>query len=93
MLVLLKLKEGTGQKFEAAFATAAAATRKEKGCITYELSRSAKAPNRYLAYERWKDLAALEAHLKAKHITTLLAEIGDLLDGPPEVQVFLPAGR
>ena len=39
-----------------------------------------------------KTLAALEAHLKTAHIGMLLAELGDLLAGPPEVRVLLPAG-
>ena len=93
MLVRVKIKDGVGSKFEAAFAKAVTATRKEKGNKAYDLNRSAKAPNEYVVYERWQDLAALQAHMKTPHITTLLAEIGDLLEGPPEVKVFLPAGK
>jgi quinol monooxygenase YgiN len=93
MLLRVKVKDGAGKKFEAAFAKAAAGTRKEKGNKAYELNRSAKSPNEYIVYERWQNVAALQAHLKAPHITTLLAEIGDLLDGPPEVKVFVPVGH
>src|SRR5690349_10077753 len=42
MVVTLKVKAGAGPKLEAAFAKAVAATRKEKGNLAYELSRSAK---------------------------------------------------
>ena len=93
MLVLLTLKEGNDEKFEAAFAKALKATRREKGCLAYDLNRDTKAPLRYVVYERWQNLAALEAHLKTEHITTLLAAIGEMLAGPPEVHVLRPAAE
>lgn len=92
MFVLVKIKDGEGEKFEAAFAKGRAGTRKEKGNITYEMSRSAKNPNEYVVYERWTNFAALQAHMKAPHFTAMIGEIGDLLAGHPEVKVFLPAG-
>jgi quinol monooxygenase YgiN len=93
LIVRLQTKEDVGAKFEAAFAKAVAPTRKEKGCLAYQLNRDGKKPANYLLYERWQNLAALEAHLKAPHITALLGEIGDLLDGPPELHVLVPAGE
>jgi quinol monooxygenase YgiN len=93
MVVRVKIKDGAAGKFEAAFAKALAATRKEKGFKAYDLNRSVKTPTEYFVYERWQNLAALQAHLKTPHITALLAEIGDLLEAPPEVKVFMPAGE
>jgi quinol monooxygenase YgiN len=90
MLVSLQVKEGTAEKFEAAFKKAIKPTRAEKGCLAYELSRDTKAPTQYLLYERWANLASLEAHLKAPHITTLLKELGELLAGPPDLRVLVP---
>lgn len=93
MLVHVQVKEGNGAKFEEAFTKAIAPTRKEKGCLRYDLSRDLKKPGHYLVYERWQDVDALDAHLKTKHITTLLGEIGELLAGPPEAEVLLPVGE
>lgn len=93
MMVLLKVKDGATDKFEAAFAKAVKPTRAEKGCLTYDLNREAKSPNQYVLYERWQNLPALQAHLDAKHITTLLAELGDLLASPPELRIFFPTGN
>ena len=93
MFIRVKIKDGSGPKFEATFAKAITATRKEKGNKAYDLNRSAKSPNEYIIYERWQDLAALQAHLKTPVITALLAEIGELADGPPELKVFVPAGE
>src|SRR5215203_4269343 len=60
MVVRLKVKDGTGEKFEAAFAKAVVETRKEKGNRAYDLIRSAKDTNEYIVYERWEDFAALQ---------------------------------
>jgi quinol monooxygenase YgiN len=90
MLVRLKVKEGSEEKFEKAFAKAREGTLKEKGNKAYDLARNTKTPNEYIVYERWVDLEALDTHIKTKYITTLLAELNDLLVGPPELQVFVP---
>lgn len=93
LVVHLHIKDGTQEKFETAFAKAVKGTRKEKGCITYDLSRDAKDPTRYMVYERWKSLADLEDHLKTPHITTLLSELKDMLADPPEAKISLPAAE
>ena len=93
LVVKLRVKEGMGEQFEAAFAKALKPTRAEKGCRGYELSRDAKTPGQYLAYEKWQDLAALRAHIKAPHFQALAAEVGGMLDGPPVAEVYVPAGE
>jgi quinol monooxygenase YgiN len=93
MIVRLQVKPGMEAKFEGAFSEAVKETRKEKGCIAYDLARDVKDPTRYLVYERWKSLPDLDAHLKSKHITSLLSELKELLAGPPEASVMLPAAE
>jgi quinol monooxygenase YgiN len=93
LIVCVQVKEGAGKRLEAAFAKAIAATRKEKGNLAYDLNRDTRNPSRYLVHERWKDLAALEAHLKSPHIKALLEELPKVTEGAPESQVLLPAGE
>lgn len=93
LLVGLKVKVGEEKKLEAAFARAIKATRQEKGCLAYEFNRDTADPTRYLMYERWKSLAALEAHLKTDAIKALLAELPGLTAGAPAPQVLIPAGE
>jgi quinol monooxygenase YgiN len=93
MTVQLQAKEGMQAKLEAAFTKAIKETRKEKGCIAYDLNKDVKDPTRYVVYERWKSLADLDAHLKSPHITALLDELKELLAAPPEGKVMLPAGE
>lgn len=92
LVIRLKIKDGAGEKFEAGFAKAAQATRQEKGNRAYQLNRDLQTPTQYILYERWQNLSALEAHLNTPIIKKLLAEIGEVQEGPPEMSVLVPVG-
>jgi quinol monooxygenase YgiN len=91
LLLRFKVKEGQGPKFEAAMGKAVKETRKDKGNLAYELSlsRSAKGSN-YIIYERWENLAALEAHMKTAHFKTTATEIAPLLESAIDLELFVP---
>src|SRR5947199_5858070 len=93
LLITLKVKEGEEKKLEEVFAKAVKATRKEKGCITYDLSHDTGDASRYLVYERWTSVEALKAHLETAHIKALLAALPELLVGAPEPRVLTPAAE
>jgi quinol monooxygenase YgiN len=93
LLVRFQVKDGMREKFEAAFARAIAATRKEQGVQTYELNRDTKDATCYFLNERWKSLSALEDHLDAPYITTLFNELDEILVAAPELHVLIPAGE
>lgn len=90
MLVSIEAKDAA--KFEAAMAKAIGPTRREKGCLAYDLHVDPTNRAKYLLFERWANVASLEAHMQTDHIRTLLSEIGDLLAGPPDLRVLVPVG-
>jgi quinol monooxygenase YgiN len=89
--LVIRFKAKDGAKLEEAFRPAIRETRKEKGCVSYDLNRDPDDAAAYLLYERWKTVADLEAHLKSPHITKLLGELATVTDGPPDLKVMLPA--
>jgi quinol monooxygenase YgiN len=93
MTVKVKIKPGMNEKFTALFAEAIKGTRKEVGNLSYDLNRDADDGQVYVAYEKWKNLKAMEEHLKAEYVTKLLAGLADMIDGGPEIKVFTPAGE
>jgi quinol monooxygenase YgiN len=93
MVVVLTAKDGHGKELETLFQPAIQATRKEKGCIAYDLNRDLKEETKYYLYERWRSIAALEAHMETEHIKTLLGKLGDVVAGPPEVKFYAVAGE
>jgi quinol monooxygenase YgiN len=93
LVVALTVKEGQGKQFEELFKPAIAATRKEKGCIAYDLNRDLAEPTKYFVYERWQSVAALAEHLESPHIKTLLSKVGDVLAGAPEAKIHAAAAE
>ena len=43
---------------------------KDEGCLRYEWYR-AEVPHTFILLERWTDIAAVQAHLAAEHMTLL----------------------
>jgi quinol monooxygenase YgiN len=93
MVVFLTVKKDQGKALEEAFQPAIKATRKEPGCIAYDLNRDGSDPTKYYVYERWQSVAALEKHLETDHIKALLKKASDLLAGPPDAKFFTIVGE
>ena len=61
LIVQLRPREGQDMLLEAELRALVGPTRKEDGCLTYDLHRSAEGPTAYLLHEIW---ATREAHTK-----------------------------
>lgn len=66
--VRLRLKDGDQSGIRAAALDLIAATRKEDGCLAYELFVSLSDPTLWCFLESWRDRDALAAHNEAPHI-------------------------
>lgn len=84
-----KVKEGKGKEWEAAFGPFLEASRKEPGCMVFQMVQDADNPDTYFVYEQYKSVAALEEHVKQDYAKTLLKTIRPLQDGMPKPKVFL----
>ena len=65
-----------------------APTRKEAGCINYDLHQSPDDPGKFLFHENWTSKAALDAHLKMPHIQVLLPRMDELAVGMPDIVIW-----
>ncbi len=54
---------------------------KDKGCLRYEWYRS-ETPHTYILIERWTDRAAVQAHLKAEHVVSILPKLRECVPEP-----------
>jgi quinol monooxygenase YgiN len=86
---------GRGDEVAAAIAAsqAVALTRAEAGCVAYDIIRDTDAPDRFVAYESWRDLHSLGEHLAAPHFAAVGAAIGGLLAGAPVIRVLTSVSR
>jgi len=62
-------------------------TRKETGNVSYELIRVADKVNEFAFLEKWENNEVLKAHMKTKHFTTLVPQIGELLESDMSVAI------
>jgi quinol monooxygenase YgiN len=67
------------------FAKLTEESRKEPGCLMYQVHRHKTEPRRFFIYEQYKDDAALEAHRAAPHFLQYarkdLPRIADRVEG------------
>jgi quinol monooxygenase YgiN len=90
IIATLHAQAGKEAALEARMRQMAVETRKEAGCITYDLQRSGSDPREYIMVEYWRDAAAIEAHDASVHMAALVADLPGLLDAPVEIRKFTP---
>ncbi len=63
-------------------------TRKEEGCVQYDLHLSTNEPGRFVFYENWASREMLERHLQSPHLRAFLGRTGELLAEPPRILTY-----
>ena len=61
------------------------ASRKEKGCLQYELHQSAEDPALFLLYEDWATQSDLDAHMQTSYVKGFLIGARQYLLDRPEI--------
>ena len=79
LLVTLRPREGQDLLLEAELRALIAPTRREEGCLAYELHRSADPPTAFLLHEIWISRDAHTAHTKSPHFLRWNARKDSLL--------------
>ena len=78
-------KTGREAETTALFSKLSEESRKEPGCVTYQVHRHRTEPRRFFIYEQYKDDAALEAHRNAPHFLQYarkdLPKVADRVEG------------
>jgi len=85
-------KTGRESEVAATFERISAESRKEPGCLMYQVHKHRTEPRRFFIYEQYKDDAALEAHRSTPHFLQYakkdLPKIADRIEG----HLFEPIG-
>jgi quinol monooxygenase YgiN len=78
-------KAGREAEVIALFAKLTEESRKEPGCVTYQVHRHKTDPRRFFIYEQYKDEAAMEAHRASPHFLQIvkkdLPKVADRVEG------------
>jgi len=65
--VILRPRDGQGMMLEAELRALIGPTRKEEGCLRYDLHRSVEGPGAFLLHEIWETREHHTAHTKTDH--------------------------
>lgn len=60
-------------------------TRRESGCLSYELLQNGSDPTDFVFVEQWASAAAERAHFVTSHISIALQRLAGLLAAEPEI--------
>lgn len=63
-------------------------SRREPGCLSYELFQDEENPLDFITMEQWTDSSAVEAHLATAHVGEAIAKASSLLAQPPLIHRF-----
>jgi len=67
LVVVLRAKEGQEPLLEAELRALTGPSRKEEGCLRYDLHRSVDAPIAFLLHEVWTSREAHNEHMQTRH--------------------------
>ncbi len=88
VVATFRARPGKETELKQALIGLVAPTRKEAGCINYDLHASPEDPAKFLFHENWTSKAHLDAHLANAHIQALLPRVGELCVAMPEIKIW-----
>lgn len=64
-------------------------TRKESGCISYELLQNTKDPTDFTFVEEWESEAALESHAASDHLKAIGPKLQPVVEEATDIRTYL----
>ena len=82
LTVIARVHAKPGKEYELREALTALVepTRREKGCVTYDLHQGTADPGWFFFYENWEHEEDLDAHLAAPHVAEFAGRLEELID-------------
>lgn len=85
IIAYIAAKAGLQQQVREVLLDLVAQTRKEKGCVNYDLHQSGDNPREFVMYENWESAADLDAHARSQHLQAFGKTASQLLERPTEI--------
>lgn len=77
-------------RFLAAARDCIAATRREQGCLGYDICESLTDPGFFLSVESWEKRSDVDRHMQQAHLQAFLAIAGTCVSASPVIEVVEP---
>lgn len=82
-----RAQAGRESDMERALVETAEISRREPGCVVYNVMRGEG--GLFMTYERWRTRADFDHHMTTPHVQTLLQTLGPMLASAPEIEVVV----
>ena len=88
VVVRLRAKAGMEMRVQQELSSLLAPTRREQGCINFDMHQSPNDPALFLFHENWESEEDLKRHFETPHITRWIQEAKALLAEPMELGLW-----
>jgi quinol monooxygenase YgiN len=88
----IKAKPGKESQVREALLSLVAPSRKDAGCLNYDLHQALDNPALFLFHENWTSKAHLDQHLQKPEFQAVLARVGQLAAEPPQITLWKKIG-
>lgn len=88
VLATIKAKPGLEEKVRDALMALVPQTRKEPGCINYDLHRSIDDKGLFMFYENWVSKKDLDEHLQMPYLQDFLGKADEILAEPVDIKLW-----
>lgn len=82
LIPVLVAKHGCADELEQALSRLQTSSRRDPGCLTYNVFEDTNRRGRFFFYEQWEDEESLAEHNRQAHVTDFLATAAELLAEP-----------
>jgi len=69
-----------------------APSRKDPGCLNYDLHQAIDNPAMFMFHENWTSEAHLEQHLQKPDLRTVVARVEQMVAEPPQITLWKKIG-
>lgn len=88
VIATLRARPGKEAELKDYLTTLVGYTRTEMGCVAYDLNQQQDDPGLFVIVEYWTGRSALDQHMSMPYMQEFAASVGDLLAGPPQLQLL-----
>ena len=81
-------KKGQEAALRSALTACIAPSRKDPGCVSYNLFASVERPEEFMMIEVWASQERLAKHLETPHLQALVSQTADMLAEPMSVRLY-----
>ena len=92
VIAQFKAKPGKGSLVRQELLSLLAPSRKDAGCLNYDLHQAPDNPALFLFHENWTSKAHLDQHLQKPNLQAVLARVGQLVARPPQITLWEKIG-